>query len=292
MIIDNRVTGSTKIIGLIGNPVKHTISPQLHNTISKKLGLDIIYLPFKVDQDKLEDAVKGLRAINVIGFNVTMPYKREIMKYIDDNIRETFLMGAINTVKNINGRFYGYNTDGEGFMRAFKQETNADFKNKKVTLIGAGGVARSIAVKIAQEGASKINIMNRTTEKASEIAEIVNGNIKEIVQVYNNQKDKSFNLAFSESEIIINTTSVGMHPDENKSPICDDYFVKGQIVYDVIYNPKKTNLLINAENKGCITANGLSMLFYQGIYAYEILTGVKISEGILNELSEVFLTMT
>lgn len=284
MKIVNTVTGRTNVVGIIGNPVAHSISPQLHNTISKLLGQDIIYVPFKVDKSDLEDAVKGLKALNILGFNVTLPYKRDIMKYIDDNIRETFLMGAINTVKNIDGRFYGYNTDAEGFLRAFKEEFDTGFKDKNITIIGAGGTARPIAVKAAIDGAKKISIVNRTVSKSIEIAEVVNENIKEIVQVYN-FNDKTFDIALSESDVVINTTSLGMYPGVDLTPFeKKSYFRKGQLVFDVIYNPVETRFLREARESGCKTCNGLKMLFYQGIYAYEIWTGLKLQEDLLKEV--------
>ena len=200
------------------------------------------------------------------------------MKYIDENTKEAILMGAVNTVKNIDGRLFGYNTDAEGFARSFKEESGVGFAGKKVVIIGAGGVARSIAVKLAKKGVEKISLVNRTPLKAVELADVVNENIREVVQVYN-FNDKTFMMAFEESDIIINTTSVGMFPDVNNTPVkVKNRFHKNQIVYDVIYNPVKTKFLKDAEKAGAKVINGLGMLFYQGISAYEIWTGVKFSE--------------
>lgn len=290
MIIDNSVTGKTKLLGLIGNPVEHSISPQLHNTLSKMLGIDLMYVPLRVDKENLEILVKALKATDFVGFNVTIPYKREIMKFIDDNTKEAILMGSVNTVKKIEGRLYGYNTDGEGFLRAFKEAAGTGFKGKKVMLIGAGGAARPIAVKIALEGAEKISVVNRTTQKSVELAEVVNENIAEIVQVYNFE-DKTLKLAFEESDIIVNTTSVGMNPDLHSSPVGDIGYFDGQIVYDVIYNPIKTKFLADAESRGCKAYNGLGMLFYQGINAYEIWTGIKLSEDNLKDIYKSFISI-
>lgn len=287
MNIDARVTGKTKLLGLIGNPVGHSISPILHNTLSSLLGLDYVYVPLKVEKEDLSRVVKALKSLDFVGFNVTIPYKKEIMKYIDENSIEAILMGAVNTVKKIDGKLYGYNTDAEGFLRSFKEEAGTSFEGKKVVLIGAGGVARPIAVKIASEGAEKISLVNRTKEKAIELAETVNENVREIVQVYNFE-DKTFKMAVEESDIIINTTSVGMTPDVGKSPISGDYFNDSQIVYDVIYTPLETKLLKDAKKKGCKTINGLGMLFYQGIKAYEIWTGVKLSQEHINEVYSSF----
>ncbi|HPC99853.1 MAG TPA: shikimate dehydrogenase [Acetivibrio sp.] len=288
MEIDVRVTGKTKLLGLMGNPVEHSISPQLHNTLSSILGHDIVYVPLKVEKQDIGTVVNALKRLEFIGFNVTVPYKREIMKYIDENTKDAILMGAVNTVKNIDGRLFGYNTDAEGFARSFREEAGVGLGGKKVVLIGAGGVARSIAVKLAKEGAEKISLVNRTTLKAVELADVVNENIREVVQVYN-FNDKTFMMAFEESDIIINTTSAGMYPEVGNTPIkAKKCFNKNQIVYDVIYNPVKTKFLMDAEKAGAKVINGLGMLFYQGISAYEIWTGVKFSEEDLSFIYDSF----
>lgn len=287
MKIDARVTGQTKLLGIIGNPVEHSISPILHNTLSSILDLDLVYVPLKVEKEDLAIVVKALKSLDFVGFNVTIPYKKDIMKHIDENSIEAILMGAVNTVKKIDGKLYGYNTDGEGFLRSFKEEAKTSFEGKKVVLIGAGGVARPIAVKIASEGAEKISLVNRTKEKAIELAEAVNENVKEIVQVYNFE-DKTFKMAVEESDIVINTTSVGMTPDIKSTPISGSYFNGSQIVYDVIYTPFETKLLKDAKKKGCKTINGLGMLFYQGIKAYEIWTGFKLSEENIEDIYTSF----
>lgn len=291
MIMDKEVSGKTKLVGVIGCPIEHSISPQLHNKISKNLGVDLMYVPFRVERPDLENAVKGLKALNLIGFNVTIPYKKEIMKFIDDNTKEALLMGAINTVKNIDGRFYGYNTDAEGFSRAFKEATGSVFKGKQVTILGAGGAARAIAVKLAIEGTAKISIINRTVEKACDISEIINNNFNKIAKAYSNT-DTQANQAFSDSEIIINATPIGMYPEIGVSPLGKKMkLVKEQIVYDTIYNPVKTKLLLSAEKAGCVAVNGLGMLFYQGIYAYEIWTGIKITEEMIKDLFKSFINI-
>lgn len=288
MYIDHRVLGSTKLTGIIGNPVEHSISPQLHNSISFYLGLNLIYVPFKVEKNELENAVRGLKALNIAGFNVTVPYKKDIMKFIDENSKEAILVGAVNTVKNINGRLYGYNTDAEGFARAFKEESGEGFKAKQVALIGAGGAARAIAVKIALEGAKKIYIVNRTKSKADEIAGIINNNIMNIAESCGLDEEMNAEI-YKKCDIIINTTSIGMYPEVKSSPVSRNIcFFSHQIIYDVIYNPQRTQFLEDCGRFGCKVINGLGMLFYQGIYAYEIWTGVKIPEEPLKDLFRSF----
>lgn len=288
MIIDTRVSGRTRVIGIIGNPVEHSISPMLHNTISNHLGVDVVYVPLKVEKENLEGAIKGIKALNIVGVNVTIPYKKDVMKYIDDNTREALLMGAVNTIKNIDGRLYGYNTDAEGFSRSFKEESGTNFKDKVIIMIGAGGVARALAVKIAIEGAKRIYILNRTLSKAEEVCSFVNNNVKNVA--YPLELDSQFlKQIFVDSQMIINTTPVGMYPETNANPLeIQDVFQESHIVYDVIYNPVKTKFLEAAEKSGCKIINGLGMLFYQGISAYEIWTGFKLNDEIVKEIFKTF----
>jgi shikimate dehydrogenase len=288
MHIQDCITGKSRLAGLIGNPVEHSISPQLHNTLSNYLRVDMAYAPFQVEKEDLERAVNGLKALNAIGFNVTIPYKKDVMKYIDVNTKEAILMGAVNTVKNICGRLYGYNTDAEGFARSFKEESGEGFNDKNITIIGAGGASRAIAVKMAMEGAKSISIVNRTLEKAIDIVEVINNNISCICQAFTTDSTLEESI-FKEADVIINTTSIGMYPDIDKSPVKDtEIFSSNQIVYDVIYNPSKTKFLADAKMRGCKTINGFGMLIYQGISAYEIWTGIKVPEELIKEVFKLF----
>ncbi|HOJ09122.1 MAG TPA: shikimate dehydrogenase [Clostridiales bacterium] len=288
MNIVHSVTGKTKLLGVIGNPLSHSISPQLHNTLSCCLRIDAVYVPFRVGEGYLEYAVKGLKALDVLGFNVTIPYKNDVINYIDSVSREASLIGAVNTVKNIDGRLYGYNTDAAGFVNSFKEEAGTGFKDKNVVIIGAGGAARAIATGIAFEGAGRISIINRTISRAAEIADIINKNILPVAGYYDLQ-DNNISEAIKQADIIINTTSLGMYPDINKLPLTIPLnFSTNQIIYDVIYNPKKTRLLQEAEKQGCKAVNGLGMLIYQGIKAYEIWMEMDIPGEIVKSLFEAF----
>lgn len=286
MIIDERVLGTTRMLALIGNPVEHTISPLIHNSLSTTLGKNLIYVPFKVEKKKLEYVVEAFKELGVIGFNVTIPYKRDIMRYIDENSREAILMGAVNTVKIVNGRLHGFNTDAEGFALAFKEEAGTGFKDKTVFLIGAGGTARATAVKIAQEGAKKIFIVNRTLANANELAELINSNISEIVSPIASF-DKGLTGIMADCDIIINTTAVGMFPEIDAMPLQNiEGITSKHIVYDVIYNPLETKFLTEAKNKGAKVINGFGMLVFQAILAYEIWTGGKIPDELCSDVKE------
>lgn len=289
MDIENMVTGKTKVIGIIGNPIGHSISPQLHNTISRQLGMNIIYVPFKVEESDLESAVRGLKSLNVLGFNVTIPYKESIISYLDEVTDEAALMGSVNTVKNIGGKLYGFNTDTRGFVRSFTKEAKTTFKDKTVAIIGAGGTARALAIKIALEGSKKIYIINRTLHKAEEVAGRINNKIESIAKAIGLDSIES-TPALCESDIIINTTPLGMYPDTEKTPLDKDFrFSKNQIVFDVIYNPRKTLFLARAEEYGCTIVNGYGMLISQGIQAYEIWTDTKIPTILSEQIQDLLL---
>ena len=295
MKLDIRVNGSTKLTGLIGNPVEHTVSPVLHNTLFLRMGLNGIYIPIKPERDCLGQAVAGLKAAGFTGFNVTIPFKEAILEHLDDVSSEVRLLGTANTVHINKGRLVGYNTDGDGFIHGFRKQTGAELVGKSVCILGAGGTARTLAVKLAVEGADKICIINRTQSRANEIVSYINSGLPD-----GTVKTKFVRSAVAESndaydilnkyDVIINTTSVGMFPEVNKSPIKEDFeFISKPIVYDVIYNPAETKLIHNAKKNGCITANGTGMLFFQGLKAFEIWMGINVPENAVNDLWIEFL---
>ncbi len=277
MNIATTVNGRTALYGLIGCPVEHTKSPYIHNTLFRELGINAVYVPVHVRQGELEAAVKGLRAQNFSGFNVTVPYKKDVIKYLDDISNDALLMGAVNTVKNINGRLKGYNTDAEGFSRDFKESFGTDFAGKRVMLLGAGGTARALSVKLASEGVKSLVIANRTLENALKIEQLISDNYGKLATSVS-QEQPQFTDILKTSDIIINTTPVGMSTFEIKTPFDYEFdFNNKQLVYDVIYAPEKTEFLRQAEENGCRISNGFGMLINQGISAFEIWTGKAVS---------------
>jgi shikimate dehydrogenase len=289
MALDERVGGKTIILGLVGNPVEHSVSPQLHNSLSSRLGIDAVYIPFKADKDCLGDVVKGFKAAGIKGFNVTIPFKEEIIRHIDVCNDEVKIIGSANTVRVAEGLTYAFNTDAEGFARSFEQQTGMLFRDKRVLLLGAGGTARSIALRIASRGARKIIISNRTIERAADIASMVSANSSVETEISSvvSLADQTFISSF---DIIINTTSLGMYPEVEDSPLSDSLRLNGeQVVYDVIYNPARTKLLRQAESFGCKAVNGMGMLFWQGILAYEIWMDIKVSDEVTSSLWVDFL---
>lgn len=279
----NSINGSTKVLGIIGDPIEHSLSPEIHNTICRELKQNYAYVPFKLPAKDIESAVNGFKALGVTGFNVTIPHKKNIIQYLDEVSEEALLMGAVNTVKNVQGKLYGYNTDGEGFIKSLKAH-DVSVKNKNIVILGAGGAARGISVKIAMGGAKSITILNRTPEKAQEICDIINQNVADICKGALLDMNSLKACAHS-CDILINTTPIGMHPHTAESPVENFSFLNSEtVVCDLIYNPKKTLFLSNAEEKSCKIINGWGMLVCQAVSAYEIWTGININDNIIKKL--------
>ncbi len=255
-----KITGKTKVTGLIGYPVEHSLSPLMHNSAFENLGLDYCYVTFAVEPSRLEEAIKGVRALNLAGINVTVPHKESVMKYLDSIDDEASEIGAVNTVVNREGLLKGYNTDGKGFMASLR-ENCIDIKNKSVFIIGAGGASRAVAYYLLKE-ASVVYLYDIDQNKAISLGKALKGNIKA-------QSDLS---KVRDADIIINATPLGLRPDD-PPPVEVNLLRKGQVVCDLIY--KKTRLLEEALRMGCQVMDGLGMLLWQGAFAFELWTGHK-----------------
>lgn len=272
----NNISGYTQLIGLIATPIKHSSSPKMHNLAFSKLGLDYVYLAFEIGEDELESTIKGFRAMNIRGFNVSMPNKTIINSYIDELSTTAKLCGAINTVVNNNGKLKGYMTDGIGYIKAL-EDINVSVTGKKVTIVGAGGVATAIQFQLALEGASEISIFNikdtfyeKAIKNVKKINEITNCK----VNLYDLNDLDLLKREILTSEILTNATNIGTLPFEGETYIPDtSFFKKDLVVFDVIYYPRETKLLKMAKEVGCKTSNGLSMMIFQGAEAFKIWTG-------------------
>lgn len=275
------IDGHTKLLGLMGYPVEHTFSPQMHNYISQQYGQNYAYMALEAKPEMLKEAVEGLRALNFAGVNVTAPHKENVMQYLDEIDEEALLFGAVNTVKNDNGRLLGYNTDADGFYMSLLAE-GVDVIGKDLLILGAGGASRPICVKFAKLGAKSITVLNRTQRRADDLAAFMKRNCN--YDILTKREHDRY-------DVIINTTSAGMEPDIDTCPIEDFSFVDNNTAAaDMIYNPPETIFLRRAREHGAgPIINGLGMLIYQGLVAYEIFTGVKVDPVIYDELKrEVF----
>jgi shikimate dehydrogenase len=258
-----------KLYGLIGCPVSHSMSPLMHNDAFQHLGIRAHYHAFHVEPDHLHDAVKGLRALGVSGFNVTVPHKVKIMEYLDQIDKEALEIGAVNTVVNENGKLIGYNTDGQGFVRALLEILDKPLEQCSILLIGAGGAARGILFSLAANGAKWIDVCNRTLSNAEKLLRDCHMNIQSNILTMKEAEEK-----LDQYQLIINTTSVGMHPNVEQMPLDVEKLVQGSIVSDIIYNPIETKLLKEAKKRKAITQNGIGMFVYQGALAFEKWTGI------------------
>ena len=273
------ITGHTKLTGLLGSPVSHSISPMMHNESFRLLGLDYVYLAFDVDEKGMETAVEGLRALGVRGFNVTMPGKNIMATLCDKLSPAAQIIGAVNTVVNDNGTLTGYTTDGTGYMRAVAAAGH-DIIGKKMTLLGAGGASTSVFVQAALDGVSEISIFSRRSSKFNERTAHIISELKSYssckIHLFDMEDTARLRQEIAESAILTNGTSVGMAPNTEQSIITDSsMFHKDLIVSDIIYNPRETKLMKLAKDAGCPTMNGLYMLLYQGAEAFQIWTGQK-----------------
>lgn len=271
------ITGHTRLTGLLGSPVSHSISPRMHNESFQYRNLDYVYLCFDVDEQALPKAVNGLKTIGVRGFNLTMPCKNQMAKLCDALSPAARLIGAVNTVVCENGQLIGHNTDGIGFVRSLK-DAGEDIKGKTMTLLGAGGAATAICTQAAIDGAKEIFVFARPTSRfwsrMQKLAEEISRSYPCRVSLMDQADETRFLQALKESQLLVNGTSVGMAPNIEDSLITDaKYFHPDLFVYDAIYNPKQTRLLKLAQEAGCRTCNGLYMLLYQGAEAFRLWTG-------------------
>ncbi len=272
------ITGHTRLGCLLGTPVAHSISPMMYNESFRLLGLDFVYLCFDTKDADLGQTVRALREMNVFGFNLTMPDKERVIVHLDELSPAARMIGAVNTVKNDNGRLIGYNTDGIGYMRSL-QDAGYDPRVGAMTLLGAGGAASSIAIQAALDGVPALHIANRRKGRswgnALHLADTINRNTGCHADVIDLTDQTEVAGAVRSSTLLTNATSIGMAPNTDASPIADrSCFHRNLLVSDIIYNPRCTRLLQTAQDCGCRTLNGLYMLLYQGEAAFRIWTGL------------------
>lgn len=279
------IGGHTRTLGLIGNPVEHTMSPVLQNFLAEKLGIDVCYVPFHVRDGYLEDAVRGAFALNILGLNVTVPYKSDVMAYLSDADDMAKRIGAVNTLVRGESGYKGYNTDMPGLYRAMCHD-GVDIRGKEVVILGAGGVARAVAMLLFEKGAAGVIIFNRSIEKAKAIADEVNALAgKEFVRAY---ETTSYREVLGEKRyIVVQATSVGMLPDTEHAVVEEeDFYRRVEVGYDLIFNPPVTKFMRLCARAGARSYNGAKMLAYQGIIAFELWNDIQISEQIAKECVE------
>ncbi|MBL7091782.1 MAG: shikimate dehydrogenase [Candidatus Omnitrophica bacterium] len=262
-----------KIYGLIGFPVKHSYSAVMHNAAFKELGVDARYELFEVKPGELEARFKGLVGQGVCGFNITVPYKEEIINFLDELDREAHLIGAVNTVKvNEDKTTKGFNTDGPGFITHLTRIVGFNLQGKKVSILGAGGAARAVSTQLAKNGAGSIALFDMDRDKAKGLAAKLEANFSNCDIGLVSEADA---LLQDKPDLLINATPVGMYK-EDRLVFNPEYLHPKLVVYDLVYNPAQTPLLREAKRKGCSGVfNGLGMLLYQGALAFKVWLDVE-----------------
>ena len=267
-----QITGKTKIVGVIGDPIEHSRSPQMHNAAFAELGLNYVYVPFHIQPDALSAAIEGFKAINVVGLNVTIPHKQAVIPFLDEISREVELTGAVNTLTFGDGRIKGDNTDGLGFLEGMRETGFELSQGESALVIGAGGSARAVIVALGSIGLETIFVANRTVLKAVKLAEDLSHAIGASVHGIG-LDDSQLEDVVNNVALVVNTASVSM--DISMPPLIDTEWLRPQTaVYDIVYTPPQTRLLSAAAERGCHTIQGLSMLVYQGAIAFEKWTKV------------------
>ena len=268
------ISGKTKVCGVIGDPIEHTMSPVMHNAAFKELGLDYLYVSFRVRKEELGKAVESIRALNIRGLNVTTPHKVAIIPFLDELDPLVERIGAVNTIVNDDGVLTGYNTDATGFLQALLDK-GVKPEGKNTVILGAGGASRAISFILAERGAHLV-ILNRLLELdwAEELAHRISQVFKKEVRALE-LNEKNLEMMLEGADILINATSAGMSPDVDETPVPARLLKPALIVFDIVYNPIQTRLLKEAEAAGAQTIGGLNMLVWQGAIAFEKWTGRK-----------------
>jgi shikimate dehydrogenase len=268
-----RIDGTTRLVGIIGTPLAHSLSPTMHNAAFDYMGLNWCYVPLSVEVEELQAAIEGLRALRFTGVNVTMPFKTDVLPMLDELAMFAETVGAVNTIFREKGRLIGYNTDGRGFCTALTRDLRFDVAGSRVLVLGAGGAARSVTVSLALAGCRSITIINRTAEKSRRLASIVEGSTTG-VEVGWIPPGENYDTVVADSDIIINATPlISFNGSVLRIPAA--MVNRNQVVCDLNYSLYRPPLLQEAEARGARVMDGKGMLLYQAAEAFEIWTGLE-----------------
>ena len=280
------INGKTKLMGLIGNPVEHTLSPVIHNTIAENMNENMVYVPFPVADD-IESAIKGAYALGIQGMNITVPYKSDVIPFLAKLDEEAEIIGAVNTLVRTENGYKGYNTDLPGLYRAILSE-GIEVRGSRVIIVGAGGAARAAAFMCAFNKAERVVILNRTVEKAERIVNEVKE--KTGFAAMEAKAITDYHSIKGEGYLVLQATKVGLYPKTEESPITDEvFFEKAAVVYDLIYTPQQTMFMRLAQGQGVAAYNGLKMLLYQGVAAYEMWNQVSVPDTVVEKAYQALL---
>jgi shikimate dehydrogenase len=281
-------SGKTKLYGVIGDPVEHSLSPAMQNAAFHELNLDCVFLAFKVRQTQVKEAVCAMKGLGIEGFNVTMPNKKAVIAYLDQVDIAAKFSDSVNTIMNCKGKLYGTSTDGEGARQALEKNGVA-LKDKKLVLLGGGAAARAIAYTLAGEVKNML-LVNRSLDKMTSLLEAIREKTNRQVEARNLSND-ILESSLHEADILINATSVGMRPKVNESLVKHQWIKRNLTVLDIVYDPAETRLVKYAKAAGAHVISGLEMLIYQGAASFEMWTGKTapvevMRQAALNQLNE------
>lgn len=279
----HQITDKTRLVGIIGWPVDDSLDPVMHNAAFAELGIDWAYIPLSVQPNHLDQALKGVVALNIVGANVTVPHQQAVMRYMDELSDAARITGAVNTIHIQDRKFYGYNSDAIGFLNA-TEEAGFNPKGMRVAVLGAGAAARAVVYALARAKASWITVFNRTAERAAFL-------VDDLAEAFPDSRLKSTGLnpeslagLTGKVDMVINTTSVGMHPQSNASPWPTDVSIPPDIIfYDLVYDPLDTLFLQRAREAGAITIDGVGMFIHQGAFAFEKWTGQQAPLAVMRQ---------
>ncbi|MFH1645886.1 MAG: shikimate dehydrogenase [Candidatus Omnitrophota bacterium] len=272
---------SYKVFGIIGNPIKHSLSPHMHNAAFSKLKIKAVYLPFEVKKSQLKNTILSFKKNSIYGFNVTIPFKTDCIKYLDliDPLAE--MIGAVNTVVLEGKKFVGYNTDYMGFLRSVKEDLKIDFRNKRIMLLGAGGAARAVGFGCAKTGVSELLIYDIASARSKKLAHSIDYCFPAVKAKAVSKA--SLSECIKDVDLLVNCTPLGMK-NQDPLPIESRVLHKGLKIYDIVYTPLKTKLVETATHKGIKAVGGLGMLLYQGTAAFELWTKKKAPVSLMRKV--------
>ena len=277
------IGAKTKVVGVIGWPLGHTLSPPMHNAAFEKAGLDWVYVALPTPPETLEEAIRGMKALGMTGLNVTIPHKEAVMEFLDEVKAEAKQIGAVNTIWVEDGNLCGTNTDAYGFLASLDDEGVVRLENKAAAIIGSGGVARAIVTACASEGMKALALTDIVIERAHALEDAVTKSFPQItVNVFEPEHPDLYD-AVSSADVLVNATPLGMKPDD-PLPIEAEHIRSGSVVFDAVYNPAETKLLAAAARKECKAIGGLGMLAHQGARSFEIWTGVAPDVELMKEV--------
>ncbi|MBE0429464.1 MAG: shikimate dehydrogenase [Thermoleophilia bacterium] len=269
------ITANTRLLGILGDPVSHSLSPVMHNAAYQEMGLDLCYVPLHVSPDALADAVSGIKAMRFMGANVTIPHKVPVVPLLDRLADSAVRTGAVNTLVNSDGMLVGHNTDGAGFIRSLEERISIDYSASPVIIAGAGGAARSVGVALADRGVPRITIINRSRQRAQEFHDLLAAGFPQL-EIFMMVPESDYGELMRSSPLVINATPLGMNERLKMVPLKVDAISKYHVVCDLVYGrSQETPLLVAAREKGATILGGLGMLLHQGAVAIRLWTGIE-----------------